>query len=58
MDGEKFSGDFYVLYENMEQWANGKNAKHEQDSTFTGKSLCCLILQFSFSKINWLLEVS
>lgn len=52
MDGEKFPGDFYVLYENMEQRANGKNAKHEQDSTFTGKSLCCLILQFSFSKIT------
>lgn len=35
IDGEKLPGEFYVLCDNMEQWANGKNAKHEQDSTFT-----------------------
>lgn len=34
MDGEKLPGEFYALCDNMEQWANGKNAKHEQSSTF------------------------
>lgn len=47
MDGRKFTGWIYVVYEKTEQWVKvkkkKKKVKYGLDSTFMGKRLCWLL---------------